>query len=150
ARIDAPLLAKKIPVKRGATKLLDIAGSHGLLGATICRRHPPMRSTVIDLPQAIEQARKLAEAERITDIVEFRAGDLRNADLGTDNDVVLLANILHHFLPEQNGLLLKRVCKSMSSSGTVAVWDLETPDAESRPSEGDGAALYFRLTSTAF
>ena len=47
ARFDAPVLAKRVPVKRGAARLLDLAGSHGLLGASICRRHPPMRSTSI-------------------------------------------------------------------------------------------------------
>ena len=57
ARFDAPILARSIQVKQGARKLLDIAGSHGLLGAEICRKHPPMRSTVIDLPAAIEAAR---------------------------------------------------------------------------------------------
>jgi hypothetical protein len=149
ARFDAPLLAKMVPVKSGARTLLDIAGSHGLLGAAICRKHPPMTSTVIDLPQAVEHAKSLARQEGINDIVHYRAGDIRNADMGTDNDVALLANILHHFLPEQNVTLLKRVRASTSSKGTVAIWDLETPDPASKPTEGDGAALFFRLTSTA-
>src|SRR5262249_37285575 len=47
ARFDAPVIARSVPVKPGARRLLDVAGSHGLLGATICRKHPPMRSTVI-------------------------------------------------------------------------------------------------------
>lgn len=149
ARFDAPMLAKTIPVKAGARKLLDIAGSHGLLGAAICRKHPPMRSTIIDLPQAIDAARLLAKREGIAELVDYRAGDIRTADLGKDNDVVLLANILHHFLPDQNAALLKRVHDSIVSDGTVAIWDLETPDLDSSPGDGDGVALFFRLTSTA-
>lgn len=149
ARFDAPLLAKSVPVKRGARKLLDLAGSHGLLGAAICRKHQQMRSTVIDLPAAVEHAKTLAAREGIADIVEYRTGDIRDAELGNDNDVVLLANILHHFLPEQNLPILKRLRPSMTSDGTIAIWDLETPDPDSKPSEGDGAALFFRLTSTA-
>ncbi len=149
ARFDAPVLAKSVPVKRGARTLLDVAGSHGLLGAAICRRHPPMRSVVIDLPNAIEHAKALAESAGISDIVEHRAGDVMTADLGSNNDVALLANIVHHFMPEQNIALLKRVHASMSSNATVAIWELETPDPESKAGEGDGAALYFRLTSTA-
>ena len=149
ARFDAPILAKTIPVMKGARKLLDVAGSHGLLGAAICRKHPPLRSTVIDLPSAIEHAKALAKAAGISDVVDHEAGDIMVADLGADNDVALLANIVHHFMPEQNLQLLKRVCASMSEGGTVAIWELETPDPESRPSEGDGAALYFRITSTA-
>jgi hypothetical protein len=149
ARFDAPLLAKRVPVRQGACKLLDLAGSHGLLGAAICRQHPPMRSTVIDLPAAVEHVRTLSIQEGISDIVEYRSGDIRTADLGRENDVVLLANILHHFLPEQNSEILKRVRPSVPVDGTIAIWDLETPDLESQPSEGDGAALFFRLTSSA-
>jgi hypothetical protein len=108
-----------------------------------------MKSIVIDLPKAIEHARALARSEHLDDVVEYRAGDIREADLGTANDVALLANIMHHFQPAQNIALLKRVRASMSSDGTIAIWDLETPAPESTPNAGDGAALYFRLTSTA-
>jgi len=149
ARFDAPVLAKAVPVKRGARKLLDVAGSHGVLGAAICRKHPPMRSLVIDLPKAIQHARALAESAGITDVVDHRAGDIMVSELGSDNDVALLANIVHHFMPDQNIELLKRIYASLTSDGTAAIWELETPDPESRPNEGDGAALYFRLTSTA-
>jgi hypothetical protein len=108
-----------------------------------------MRSTVIDLPNAVEHARALAKSIGISDIVEHRAGDIMNANLGKDYDVALLANITHHFLPEQNLGLLKRVRESMSDEGTVAIWELETPDPDSTPGAGDGAALFFRVTSTA-
>jgi hypothetical protein len=37
----------------------------------------------------------------------------------------------------------------MTVDATVAIWELETTDPESSPSAGDGAALFFRLTSTA-
>ena len=41
ARFSARTLAQRVPVKTGATRLLDVAGSHGLLGAAICRPiHP--------------------------------------------------------------------------------------------------------------
>jgi 2-polyprenyl-3-methyl-5-hydroxy-6-metoxy-1,4-benzoquinol methylase len=149
ARFDAPLLARGVPVRPGARNLLDLAGSHGLLGAAICRKHPPMCSTVIDLSSAVEHARALSIKEGIADIVKYRPGDIRTADLGRDNDVVLLANILHHFLPEQNSETLRRVRSCVSIDGTIAIWELETPDPQSKPSEGDGAALFFRLTSSA-
>jgi hypothetical protein len=149
ARFDAPVLAKSVPVKSGAKRLLDVAGSHGLLGAAICRKHGPMRSTVIDLPNAITHARDLAKAAGVADIVEHRAGDIMTDDLGADYDVALLANIVHHFMPEANIALLKRVREALNAEATVAIWELETPDPNSRPSAGDGVALYFRLTSTA-
>ena len=146
---DAPQLAKRVPVRRGATKLLDVAGSHGVLGAAICRRHPPMRSLVLDLPQAIEHARALAVEAGVSDIVEHRAGDLLDDELGTGFDVVLLANILHHFTEQQNANILRRVYAATSDGGTVAVWELEAPRRNTPATAGDAVALFFRLTSTA-
>ena len=149
ARFDAPFLVKRVPVRSGATRLLDLAGSHGLLGAAICRRHPPMKATVIDLPAAIPHARELAGREGITDLVEHREGDVTRDDLGTGWDVVLLSNILHHFQPAKIADILGRVAGATADGGTVAIWEIERPRRHSKPNEGDGVALFFRLTSTA-
>lgn len=153
ARLHAPLIAKRVPVQKGAKRLLDIAGSHGLMGAAICRRHPPLLSTVIELPQALEIARSLAKEAGISDIAAHRAGDILAPDFGLEGgavwDVALLANILHHFSPEQNQDILKRVRAIMGPGGTVAIWDIERPGEGKPPELGrDASALFFRLTST--
>jgi hypothetical protein len=149
ARFSATTFARHVPVRRGATKLLDLAGAHGLMGAAICRKHPPLRATVLDLPAAVEHARGLAKAEGIADLVEHRTGDLMTSDLGTDWDVVLLSNILHHFKPDDIRSICRRVRDAVGGNGTVAVWELERPRSGSKPTGGDGVALFFRLTSTA-
>lgn len=149
ARFDAPILARHLPVRKGAARMLDLAGSHGLMGATIARRHPPMRSTVLDLPAAIDHARRLAEHEGHGDLVDYRAGDLVKDDLGTGWDVVLLSNILHHFTPDRVASILGRAHAALAPGGTIAVWELERPSRTKPPSEGDGVALFFRLTSSA-
>jgi cyclopropane fatty-acyl-phospholipid synthase-like methyltransferase len=128
--------------------LLDLAGSHGLLGAAICRRHPPLRSIVIDLPPAIEHGRTLAQEAGHADLVDHLAGDLRTDPL-PKADVVLMSNILHHFTPEQTRGLLSKVHASLTADGSVAIWEVEAPRRGRRPGAGDAIALYFRLTSTA-
>ena len=149
ARFSAPLVADRVPVKAGARRLLDLAGSHGLFGAAICRRHPPMRATVLDLPAAINHARELARAEKIDDVVEHVAGDLLADDYGSDNDVVLLSNILHHFDEGTNLGILRRAFASLTAEGTAAIWEVEAPERDSKATSADGAALFFRLTSNA-
>lgn len=155
ARFDAPVLAARVPVPDGARDLLDLAGSHGLMGAAICRRHPPLRSTVIDLPQAIEHARALAAGERIADVVTHQTGDLLHTDLGRNRDIVLLSQILHHFTPAVIVSILRRVRAATrtgdapGAGGVVAIWEVEAPRAGTRASGGDIPALYFRLTSSA-
>lgn len=110
-----------------------------------------MRSEVLDLPQAVEQARKLGSAEGLDDVVTYRAGDVMFDDLGADYDVVLPSNILHHFAPQQIVELLARVRRAISTAGTVAIWEVCQQDADdARPDLiGDAFALFFRLTSMA-
>ena len=150
ARRFAPIVAGMVPVKPGATRLLDIGGSHGLYGALIARSHPPLRSEVLDLPPAVEQARKLAAAEGLDDVVTHRAGNALTDDLGQDWDVVFLGNILHHFTPAQIAELAARVRASASPGATVAICEVVQPAAD-EPAElmGDAFALFFRLSSTA-
>lgn len=148
ARSHAPILARSVPVRRGARLLVDVAGSHGLLGAAICHRHPPLRSRVLELPAALDAAHRLAEEEGIADVVEHVSGDLRTGPLASGADVLLLANVVHHFTPEQNVDLLRRAHHSLAPGGTVAIWDIERRADGAAPELGrDAIALFFRITS---
>lgn len=148
ARMEARMLAGRIPVPLGAVSLLDIGGSHGLFGAAVCRRHPPLHGTVLDLPQAIRHARVLAADEGIGDVVSHVEGDVLTSDLGR-RDVILLFNILHHFPDDRAQSILRRVHDALRQEGVVAIWEFEAARTHSRATSGDAAALFFRLTSTA-
>lgn len=150
ARFQAPVLARKLPLRRGARRLLDIAGGHGLFAAELVRRHPGLAAEVLELPAAVDAARELAREEGIGHLVEHRAGDLHTAELGDGElDLVLLSNILHHFGAEQNIALLRRIHRALAPGGNVAIWEIDVPDPQSPAQIGDLAALFFRLTSTA-
>lgn len=148
SRVAAPILAKLVPVRSGARRLLDIGGSHGLLGAAICRRHPPMRSIVLDLAATIEQARAIAHSVGIDDIVEHTAADVLTDELPPNADAVLLSNVIHHFTKDDAIRVLQKAHAALNSGGTVAVWEFDRP-APGAPPElaADACALYFKLTS---
>jgi SAM-dependent methyltransferase len=149
SRIAAPILARLVPVRPGAQYLLDVGGSHGLLGAAICRRHPPMRSIVLDLAATIEQARSIAHVAGVDDIVEHRAGNALTDTFPREMDVVLLSNIIHHFTQDDAIRVLEKTRTAMKHGGTVAVWDFDRPSPGARPElAADASALYFKLTST--
>jgi hypothetical protein len=147
ARLDAPILTRLTPIAAGAARLLDLGGAHGFLGAAICRRHPPLRSAVIDLPRAIEHGRALACAGGYADLVDFRPGDLLT-DGFEEGDAALLSNVLHHFTAAQVASVLGRVRIALRPGGTIAIWELEAPRREDAAGHGDVTALFFRLTST--
>ena len=148
ARDFAAFVAKELPVRRGARLCLDVAGSHGLVGASVCRAHPGLKSIVLERAEAIPEARRLAERAGIGDVVSFREADLLTDDYGEGADVVLLANILHHFSPEVNLQILERARRALVSGGSIGIFDIEAPARESPPeAAGDAAALFFRITS---
>lgn len=150
ARMAAPGVASVVPIKQGACKMLDLGGSHGLYGAMICRNHPPMRSEVLELPEAVEHARKLGQAEGIDDVVSYRAGDALTDDLGSDYDAVFLGNLVHHFTPDQNLKLVQRIKAALTPEGTIVIWDFKRTEADAEPDLiGDGLALFFHITSAA-
>ena len=148
ARDFATFVARELPVAAGSRLCLDVAGSHGLIGAALCRAHPGLKSIVLDRAEAIPEARKLATEAGITDVVSFRECDLLRDDYGEEADVVVLANILHHFDEETNRAILGRARRALRRGGTIGIFDIEAPPKGAPPeAAGDAAALFFRITS---
>jgi SAM-dependent methyltransferase len=148
ARDFAAFVAKEVPVSSGARLCLDVAGSHGLVGAALCRKHPGMKSVVLEREEAIPEASKLAGGFGITDVVSFRACDLLKDDYGEGADVVILANILHHFSRTVNLEILGRAKRALRPGGSIGIFDIEAPRPDAPPEAGgDAAALFFRITS---
>lgn len=149
ARGFAWFVAEHLPVPEGARACLDIAGAHGLVGAELCRRHPPMRSIVLDRAEALATARGVAESGGWADVVSFREADLLEADFGSDFDVVLLCNVLHHFDAPANARTLTRARGAMKPGAVVGIFEIEPPELHAAPeASADAFALYFRITST--
>ena len=93
-------LAKRLPVPKGATRLLDIGGSHGLYSCELCKRHPALTATILELPGAVDRASEIAAREGLGDRVQHRTGDALNDDLGEATfDIVMVNNLIHHFTP---------------------------------------------------
>lgn len=120
-------------------------GSHGLLGAAICRKHPPMRSIVLDLPVAIKQARATAHRAGVDDVVEHRAGNVLAGDLPANVDVVLLANVIHHFTRDDAIRVLQKTNRNKAGR-PIAVWDYDSPRPQ-RTSGTRGGCLFTVLSA---
>jgi SAM-dependent methyltransferase len=111
---------RRMPVPKRATDMLDIGGSHGYYSVALCRRHEGLRSTILDLPQAVERAAPLLAAEGMGDRVVHRAGDALTEDLGADAcDLVLVAQLVHHFSEAENRDLAARVARALRPGGVL-------------------------------
>jgi 2-polyprenyl-3-methyl-5-hydroxy-6-metoxy-1,4-benzoquinol methylase len=149
----APEVAQRTPVPPNPQQMLDIGGAHGYFSVALCKRHPQLHSTILDLPEAVEQSRVILaqdlEHEKMHGRVVHRAGNALSDDLGEDlYDLVFIANLLHHFDDASNRDLMKRVARSLKPNGVCVISEIirsETPEAAGQI--GALTEFFFAITS---
>jgi SAM-dependent methyltransferase len=149
ASLSAAEVARRVPVPNGARQMLDVGGAHGYHSVAICRRHPGLRSVVLDLPQAIRHAAPLLAREGMGDRVVHRAGDATTDDLGTATfDLVYSANAVHHFDEPTNRDLARRAARALRPGGFFVIVDVVRPRSPNEAGQlGTLGDLLFALTS---
>ncbi len=143
------ILARRLPVPDGARDMLDIGGSHGYFSVVLCRRHPELRATVLDLPAAVEHARPILEREEMGDRVVLRAGDALTDDLGeAAYDLIMMFSLVHHFDDATNRRLVGRTARALRPGGYLVIGDALRPSSPGKGGQqGAFFDLYFALTS---
>lgn len=149
ALLVAPEVAKRVPVPANATAMLDIGGAHGFFSVAFCRRYPGLSSTILDLPEAIEQSAPILAAEGLGERVRHQTGNAITDDFGEARyDLVLMANVAHHFDDATNRDIQRRVARALKPGGTSAILELVRTG---RPQDGGqvGAltGIYFAMQS---
>jgi SAM-dependent methyltransferase len=142
-------LARRVPVPTNARDMLDIGGSHGFFSVVLCRRHPQLRATVLDLPSAVEHAAPLLEREGMGERVVLRRGDALVDDLGeAAYDLILIFSLVHHFDDATNRQLVSRAARALRPGGYLVIGDALRPSSPGKGGQqGAFFDLYFALTS---
>jgi 2-polyprenyl-3-methyl-5-hydroxy-6-metoxy-1,4-benzoquinol methylase len=149
ARLSAVEVARKLPLPPGARSLLDIGGGHGWYSAQLCRRHPGLSATVLDLPGSAAIGREIIAAAGMSDRVRYREGDAVTADLGQGYDGVLCFNLVHHLRPEQVVGLLRRIHDALAPGGTLTVMDAFADPARRASAAANYLGLFVYVSSGA-
>jgi SAM-dependent methyltransferase len=149
AGLSAGEVGSRLRLAPTATAMLDIGGSHGFYSATLCRRYPQLRATILELPRAVRFAKPLLDKEGLGDRVAYRAESVLTADLGVDQwDLVFISQLMHHFSEATNAELMQRIAKSLRPGGTVAVLEVIRPEAPGNAGQtGSVLNFFFALTS---
>jgi SAM-dependent methyltransferase len=151
ARLSAPEVARRLVLPEGASSVLDVGGGHGWYAATLCRRHPGLSATVLDLPGSARVGGEVIEAAGLAHRVRFLEGDARTAELPAGQDAVLCFNLLHHLTEKEIAELFARAAAALKPGGTLAVLDAFAEPPRSGRARGNAAAthlaLFVRLTS---
>ncbi len=149
ATLAASELVRRVPVPSGARAMLDIGGAHGYYSVALCRRHLDLRSTILDLPEACAAAAPLLAAEGMGDRVVYQPGNALTTDLGVETyDLVLIANLAHHFSAGANRALVRRIARALRPGGALVFAEVMRPRTPGDAGQAGALAdLYFALTS---
>ena len=146
---SAKELAGKIPLAKNANRMLDIGGSHGLYSIELCKKYPDLKSTILELPGAIESASAIAKRYDTTGRVSYVEGNALNDNLGSEQyDLVMINNVVHHFSAEQNNTLAIKIARALKPGGIYIIGEFIRAE---KPGEGgllaSAMGLYFSVVS---
>ena len=147
ARLSAAEVARKLRLPPGASQVLDIGSGHGLYSAQLCRRHPGLTATVLDLPGSTAVGRGIVAAAGMAGRVRFTDGDATTADLGSGYDAVLCFNLVHHLALDEVAALFGKVREALAPGGTLAVMDAFADPAGRASAAANFLGLFVYLSS---
>jgi 2-polyprenyl-3-methyl-5-hydroxy-6-metoxy-1,4-benzoquinol methylase len=126
-----------------ARSLVDVAGGHGGFSMAMCRRHPGLRATIVDLPAAASVGRRIVEEQGYADRIAFREGDVFELGLGEGHDVVSIFNLIHHLPEERDRELVRMARAALRPGGCLVIGDSEKPVPGSPSEHGALSSLLF-------
>ena len=149
ARAMAPMMAmpaQKLaplvdPAANQKLKVLDLAAGHGLYGLAFAKRNPNAEVTAVDWTNVLEVAKENAQAAGAGDRFHTKPGSAFDVDYGTDYDVVLLTNFLHHFDSPTCETLLRKVHSALKDGGRAVTLEFVPNDDRVSPPQAAAFSL---------
>ncbi len=109
------------------SKVVDIAGGHGLLLAGILKANPHLHGVLFDMPFVIEGAGELLEREGVSDRVEMASGDFFES-VPAGADAYMMKHIIHDWDDESSVKILRNVRSAMNENGKVLIIEMVVPE----------------------
>ena len=120
SRLDSPAVAATYSFE-GIHSIVDVAGGHGLLLATILGRHPQMRGALYEIPSVIEGARSGPLAP-VLDRCALLSGDMFSS-VPSGYDAYIMKHIIHDW-PDEVSIKILRACRAgVNPGGKLLVVD---------------------------
>lgn len=114
-------------------RVLDVAAGHGLFGITIARQNPRAKIVALDWASVLTVAKENAERFGVYDRYSLLAGNALEVPFGDGFDVVIAANLLHHWDQETIQVFLKKAHAALAPGGRIVVVDFAPNDDRVSP-----------------
>ena len=122
-------------------KVLDIAAGHGMFGIGFAMNNPKAEIVAVDWPNVLKVASENAASFGVGDRHKLIEGDAFAVDFGSDYDLVLITNFLHHFDPPTNETLLRKIHAALKPDGRAVTLEFVPNDDRISPPEAAGFSL---------
>ena len=107
--------------------LVDVAGGHGLMLATVLKANKRMRGILFDLPHVTAGAASLLESAGVADRCQIVSGDFFTSSLPEGGDAYVMKHIIHDWDDERATQILRNCHRAMPPGGKVLIVDAVIP-----------------------
>lgn len=115
-------------------KVLDIAAGHGVFGIAVAKQNPAAHIYAADWKNVLEVATKNAQAMGVADRYHLLPGNAFEIKFGSDYDLALITNSLHHFDLPTCTAFLRKVHAALKPGGRAAIAEfVPNPDRVTPP-----------------
>ncbi|MBN1102111.1 MAG: methyltransferase domain-containing protein [Deltaproteobacteria bacterium] len=104
-------------------RLLDIGGNSGEFALRVCRRHPRIQATVLDLPVVCEVGMRHLAPEPERDRITFLKGNALRDELPQGFDLVVFKSMLHDWPEEAARHLIVKASQALKPGGTLLIFE---------------------------
>jgi hypothetical protein len=108
-------------------RIIDVAGGHGRMLASILKAHPHLRGILFDLPRTVERASSLLLTEGVADRCEVVGGDMF-ASVPAGGDLYLLSRVIHDWGDPRATEILGCCRRAMGPKARLLILDRVMPE----------------------
>jgi ubiquinone/menaquinone biosynthesis C-methylase UbiE len=130
---NAQAMADMAGAAAARSKVLDVAAGHGIFGILLAAKNPNAHIVALDWPKVLEVAEENARRFNVIDRWSKLPGDAMSVDFGTDYDLILLTNFLHHFNPAECEKILRKAHAALKPTGRVMTLEFVPNDDRVSP-----------------
>jgi hypothetical protein len=130
---NAQAMANIVGTTATKSKVLDIAAGHGIFGILMAAKNPNAHIVALDWAKVLEVAEENARQFNVIDRWTKLPGDALSVDYGTDYDLILLTNFLHHFSPADCEKILRKAHAALKSTGRLMTLEFVPNDDRVSP-----------------
>ncbi|NEU80300.1 methyltransferase [Nostoc sp. UIC 10630] len=104
-------------------RILDIGGNSGEFVLQICKQHPKLLATVIDLPLVCDLGQAHIAQEPEANRINFIKGNALVDSLSTEFNLITFKSILHDWPEEASEQFIANASKSLAPGGTLLIFE---------------------------